>query len=246
MEITICPGHGKNGNPEIFEPIRIHPGEMLSVVGCTGSGKTRLIRDIEQLADGDSVTARRILLDGKAVPAAERTERSRGLVAHLGQNMRFVLDTTVEDFIKLHAACRKKAVSAEEVLAAANAIAQEEITLESALARLSGGQARALMTADIACICDSPVVLIDEIENAGVDKTKAFDLLCGSSKVIIAVTHDPHTALMANRRIVLEGGAVIRIAERTAGEEALYRELTCEYERGQRLRTLLRKGSLLA
>ena len=30
------------------------------------------------------------------------------------------------------------------------------------------------MIADIALVCDSPVVLIDEIENAGVDKEKAF------------------------------------------------------------------------
>lgn len=31
------------------------------------------------------------------------TRISGQLVAHLGQNMRFVLDTTVEDFLRLHA-----------------------------------------------------------------------------------------------------------------------------------------------
>lgn len=33
------------------------------------------------------------------------------------------------------------------------------------------------MIADIALLCDSPIVLIDEIENAGIDKERALGLL---------------------------------------------------------------------
>ena len=35
------------------------------------------------------------------------------------------------------------------------------------------------MTADIAVISDSPIVLIDEIENAGIKKQEALRLLAG-------------------------------------------------------------------
>lgn len=52
------------------------------------------------------------------------------------------------------------------------------------------------MIADIALLCDSPIVLIDEIENAGIDKERALGLLQRHDKLVLVVTHDPHTALM--------------------------------------------------
>ncbi len=59
------------------------------------------------------------------------------------------------------------------------------------------------MIADIALLCDSPIVLIDEIENAGIDKERALGLLQRHDKLVLVVTHDPHTALMSRRRIVM-------------------------------------------
>lgn len=111
---------------------------------------------------------------------------------------------------------------------------------------LSGGQTRALMIADIALICDSPIVLVDEIENAGIDKQRALSLLQSREKLVLVVTHDPHTALMAERRLVMSGGAVKAVITRSEREAALYDQLSIEYARSQRLQTLLRKGELLA
>lgn len=98
----------------------------------------------------------------------------------------------------------------------------------------------------IALICDSPIVLIDEIENAGIDKERALGLLQKSDKLVLVVTHDPHTALMARRRIVLAGGAVTAVVERTAGEAALYEALGRAYREQRRYQTQLRKGAYLA
>ncbi|WP_273482489.1 ATP-binding cassette domain-containing protein [Dysosmobacter welbionis] len=114
------------------------------------------------------------------------------------------------------------------------------------LNQLSGGQSRALMIADIALICDSPIVLIDEIENAGIDKERALGLLQKSDKLVLVITHDPHTALMARRRIVLAGGAVTAVVERTAGEAALYMALGRAYREQRRYQAQLRKGAYLA
>ena len=65
--LTILPGHDKRGTVESFLPIHLKRGQLYTIVGNTGSGKSRLIKDVEQLAQGDSVTGRTILLDGAPV-----------------------------------------------------------------------------------------------------------------------------------------------------------------------------------
>lgn len=244
--LTILPGKDKNKQVEPYSSFSLRRGELYTIVGNTGSGKTRFIKDIEQLAYGDSITERRILLDGARVAPSERQRLSSRLVAHLGQNMRFVLDTNVLKFLQLHAECRKCSATPEEVLVLTNQITSEPVLLDQSLNQLSGGQSRALMIADIALICDSPIVLIDEIENAGIDKERALNLLLSRDKLVLVVTHDPHTALMAQQRIVLSGGAVTAIVERSAEEYALYQTLGQIYKQQQHYQSLLRKGAYLA
>jgi hypothetical protein len=45
------------------------------------------------------------------------------------------------------------------------------------MTELSGGQTRSLLIADAVVIGNSPIILLDEIENAGIHKTKALELL---------------------------------------------------------------------
>ena len=113
------------------------------------------------------------------------------------------------------------------------------------LNQLSGGQARELMIEDIEMVCDSLVVIIDEIENAGVDKEKAFLHLKNQDKLVLVVTHDPHTALMAHKRIVLHGGAVTAVVERAPQEVELYGELSLAYQQHQTYQSLLSKAAHL-
>lgn len=138
------------------------------------------------------MSGRHVLLDGRISERNRRMEIAAGLVAHLGQSMRFVLDTTVEEFLMLHGLCRGKNVDLDGILELANGITPEPILAGQNLNLLSGGQTRALMIADIALICDSPVVLIDEIENAGIDKEHALRALLGHDKLVLVVTHDSH------------------------------------------------------
>lgn len=39
------------------------------------------------------------------------------------------------------------------------------------------------MIADTALISRAPIILIDEIENAGIDKNRALSLLCGNARL---------------------------------------------------------------
>ena len=241
-KLELFPGHDKNGIKEQFSPLTMKRGELYTIVGSTGSGKSRLIKDIEQLANGDSVTGRRVRLNGESLRGRQRLDASRSIVAHLAQNMRFVLDTSVGNFIKLHAGCRSKDISPTEVLSLANRLTPEPIFMEENLNLLSGGQARSLMIADIALICDSPIVLIDEIENAGLDKEEALRTLQSQDKLVLVVTHEIHTALMSSQRIVMRNGAILSIVSRTPAEQTLFQKLSQQYHEEQRLRCLLRAG----
>ena len=98
------------------------------------------------------------------------------------------------------------------------------------------------MTADIARISDSPIVLIDEIENAGIRKQEALKLLSGEGKIVIVVTHDPVLALLTEKRIVMENGGMVKIIERSDGEREMCSRLAELDEKMIMLRETIRRG----
>jgi ABC-type lipoprotein export system ATPase subunit len=104
--ITVVGGHDKAGRKENIEELTISAGEIVGIVGPTGSGKSSIISDIEQIAQGDTFSGRRILFDGKVPNRRVRTDPRRKLVAQLSQTMNFLADMTVGDFILLHSKCR--------------------------------------------------------------------------------------------------------------------------------------------
>ena len=166
QEIAILGGRTKSGEAEEFT-LTIQPGEIVSIVGPTGSGKSRLLADIECLAQRDTPTKRQVLVNGRELADEERFAMDGRLVAQLSQNMNFVMDLSVGEFLEMHAKSRMHpdpAKVAAECFAAANDLAGEKFTPQTKVTQLSGGQSRALMIADTACMSASPIVLIDEIE----------------------------------------------------------------------------------
>ena len=111
---------------------------------------------------------------------------------------------------------------------------------------LSGGQSRALMIADTAILSSSPIVLIDEIENAGIDRRKALDLLIGEEKIVLMATHDPTLALIGDRRIVIKNGGIEKIVETSKKEKELLKDLEKMDAIVQAIRTDLREGRELS
>lgn len=211
--VTVIGGRNKRGEAEQFE-LTLRPGEVTCIVGPTGSGKSRFLADIEWLAQEDSPTGRRILLNGAPPDPAWRYAVERRLVAQLSQNMNFVMDLSAEQFILLHAESRlvaDPAGIAATILDLANSLAGEPFGPDTPVTALSGGQSRALMIADVACLSRSPIVLIDEIENAGIDRKQALALLADRHKIVLMATHDPILALMGQRRLVFGNGGVAAI-----------------------------------
>ena len=244
--LTIYPGKDKNGNTENFQSLTFYKGHIYSIVGNTGSGKSRLIKDIEQFVNNDSITKRKIVVDDMEVPIDKRNLFSTKLISHLSQNMRFVLDSTVEEFLIIHKECKNNtSVSIEEILKVANSITAEPISMNQELSSLSGGQTRALMIADVALISDNPIILIDEIENAGINKNIALDILLKSDKLIFIVTHDPHTALIAEKRIIMENGSIFKIIDKSEEEKEILNKLKLMYDFQLECQSKLRKGDKL-
>ena len=75
------------------------------------------------------------------------------------------------------------------------------------MTELSGGQTRALLIADATIICNTPIVLLDEVENAGIHRTRRWSCCARHRKIFIFVTHDPRIALLSDFRVVMQGRA---------------------------------------
>ncbi len=225
--ITIIGGYNKLGEKENVE-IEIKAGEIISIVGPTGSGKSRLLADIEWMAQGDTPTKRKILLNGDIPEKELRFSSEFKLVAQLSQNMNFVIDLKVREFLLLHAESRfieNKEEVVDKVIEKANELAGESFKPDTPLTSLSGGQSRALMIADTAILSKSPIILIDEIENAGIDRKRALELLVKEEKIVLMATHDPILALMGDKRLVISNGGIVKVLETTENEKKLLSKL---------------------
>lgn len=243
--LTILPGKNKSGEKEGFEELQIRKSEIVAIVGPTGSGKSRLLADIEWTAQRDTPTDRAILINDETPDKKWRFSSNNKLVAQLSQNMNFVMDLSVQEFLELHAQSRMVENIPEvvaRIITEANKLAGEQFTTDTQITSLSGGQSRALMIADTAILSTSPIVLIDEIENAGIDRKKALDLLVSEDKIVLMATHDPLLALMADRRIVISNGGISKVLETSAEEKMRLKDLEEMDNQVQEIRRKLRYG----
>lgn len=248
-KLSLLPGRHKDGTPEGYARLDFHKGEIVALVGPTGAGKSRLLADIEYLAVGDSPTGRSILINDEAPDLTKRFSVQNKLVAELSQNMNFVMDLTVREFLELHASSRmieNAEATVQRIIETAVNLAGEPFNEDTNITALSGGQSRSLMIADTALLSPSPIVLIDELENAGIDRREALKLLVAGDKIVLMATHDPVLALMANRRLVIQNGGIAKVVERSPEEQTVLEALLVQDGRLRDLRRQLRHGETLS
>lgn len=231
--ITILPGFNKDNQQETFKNITLVPGNIYSVVGPTGSGKTQLLDDIERLNPGDGVSRRRVISD------------KHPSIHHLSQKMHYMVDMPVKEFILLYGESIGEIdveSYSQRIINKANTLCGEAIKSTDQLTRLSGGQSRALMIATVAMNADSDIVLLDEIENAGINRLEVLETLRTSNKIVIMITHDPLLALQADYRLVLKNGGIQSVIPRNVYEEFLSQQLYSIDQYISQIRSSLREG----
>ena len=250
QSVTVMGGHGKNGAPEGVARFDMKMGDVVSIVGPTGSGKTTLINDLELFADANTPTGRIVLINGVRPPAEYRNDPSHNPIALITQHTTFLSDLPVREFLTTHARIRQNdpaflVDAVQRTLDFANQLTGEAINVESSMTELSGGQTRALLIADATIICNTPIVLLDEVENAGIHRTRALELLRAHRKIFIFVTHDPRIALLSDYRIVMKNGSIERVLNTDACERVFSAKVSRLDDVLCRLRDKLRWGERL-
>lgn len=247
--ITIIGGNGKSGEREPLRELTLEMGKVVSIVGPTGAGKTALINDIALFANENTPSRRRVLINGDVPPEEIAVDPSRNPIAIITQHTNFLSDLSVRKFLSVHAAIRRHqgttASAVDETLEFANQLTGEPIMEERAMTELSGGQARALMITDAVVIGNSPVILLDEIENAGIDKIRAVELLRRYRKIFVFVTHDVRIALLSDFRVIMEKGAMQRLVVTDDEERRVADEITRLDDLMLELRNAIRHGGHL-
>src|SRR5512146_2868052 len=104
--ITILGGYNRSGVPEAVERIDLRMGDVVSIVGPTGSGKTTLINDLELFADANTQTGRRVLINNERPPLEYRDNTAMNPIALITQHTTFLSDLPVQDFLTAHAGIR--------------------------------------------------------------------------------------------------------------------------------------------
>ncbi len=195
--------------------IKIEPGEMIGLVGHSGSGKSTMVNLICRFYD---VTEGAILIDGvdiRSVPVAEYRQ-------HIGLVLQepFLFFGTIAENI----AYGKPEATREEIVAAARAAHAHEFILrllhgyDSLVGErgqaLSGGERQRISIAR-ALLIDPRILILDEATSS-VDTTtekeiqKALDNLV-RGRTTIAIAHRLSTLRDANRLVVLDRGSVVEV-----------------------------------
>ncbi|PKM80720.1 MAG: ABC transporter ATP-binding protein [Firmicutes bacterium HGW-Firmicutes-14] len=246
-EITILPGLDKTGIIEGFSEINLKAGETVSIVGPTGSGKTAFITDIELMAQEDTSTRRRVLVNGESPPDEIRYNPAMKPIAMITQNTKCFADLSTEEFLQIHA--RARGITDNKVIFKtidlANNFTGEKITKDVKVTVLSGGQTRSLLIADALLIGAAPIILLDEIENAGIFKQEVIGIIENTGKIIIFVTHDPVIALLTQKRIIMENGAVKKVLIQSDIETRAAQNLIELDKRVGSIREELRAGNVI-
>jgi len=246
-KVTICGGHGRNGSKEAVDKIELKMGNVLSIVGLTGSGKTALINDIALFANRNTPSGRTVLINDQ-IPTEEMQNPAMNPIALITQHTNFLSDLPVKKFLETHISVRQHGnpeLALKQTLDFANQLTGEPILLQNAMTELSGGQSRALLIADAVIVCSSPIILLDEIENAGIYRTRALELLKQYKKIFVFVTHDPVIALLSDFRIIMQNGAMQKLIVTCEEEKEAVKEIKKLDDLLVRLRNKMRAGELL-
>jgi len=191
--------------------VQIQTGEILAVVGPSGSGKSSFLRLLNRLDEPTSGTVFLEGIDYRQLPPRE-LRRKVGMVTQRA----FMFPGTVAENLSFGPRQRGEALSDART---------EELLTRVGLPRygardvvnLSGGEAqrvslaRALANSPVVLLLDEPTSALDDEAKSGVESL-IREIINDSRLTCVVVTHDvSQAARMANRVMLLEWGCVVKI-----------------------------------
>lgn len=207
-----------DGEEGLHEPVlqkisfEVPSGQMVAILGATGSGKTSLINLIPRLYDP---TEGRVLIDGVDLKEYTQAELRRNIALALQNAVLF--SGTIADNIRFG---RPEATD-EEVIAAAKAAQAHEFIMSKEGgyqaqvsqrgANFSGGQKQRLAIAR--ALCTHPRLLILDDSTSAVDVETEVDIQKALEKLMkgrttFVVAQRISTVLRADRILVLDNGQI--------------------------------------
>ncbi len=195
--------------------LTVYRGEFVAIVGASGSGKTTLLNLIGGL---DTPTSGQILVDGKDITKLndeQMSEVRRHKIGVLFQDQHLLpIFTALEnvevpmllDEIKTEER-RKRAMKLLEMM-------QVDHRAQHMPHELSGGMrsrvalARALAMDPAVLLCDEPTGDLDHATGAEIIQLMR-NLAKKQNRAVLAATHDPETARMADRILLLRDGVLV-------------------------------------
>jgi NitT/TauT family transport system ATP-binding protein len=189
--------------------LAVAPGEIVSIIGRSGAGKSTFLRLVCGLMDADSGT---VTIAGESPHVAREAKR----IGFLPQSPALLPWLTVRRNVSLVQRVNARHGEADD---AAELLAEVGLgdVLDAYPAELSGGMqhrvalARALATGAQLLALDEPFGSLDEITRASL-----YDLLIKEwrqrARTIVLVTHNLDEAVLLSDRIVVLSGSPARVA----------------------------------
>lgn len=199
----------------------IKEGEMVSIMGPSGSGKSSLLNILGLL---DGMYEGEYLLDG--INVADLTEKEQAdlrgeKIGFVFQSFHLLKDLTALDNVKMALILANERKSLKQRMGKREMIQKSQYMLErlgmkdhmdQKASELSGGQqqrvaiARALVNEPSVLLADEPTGALDQ--KNGETLLELLSEIHGDGNSIVMVTHDPKVASVAERQIYIEDGKI--------------------------------------
>jgi lipoprotein-releasing system ATP-binding protein len=195
--------------------LEIHAGEMVAVVGSSGSGKSTFLHLLGGL---DKPTSGRVLINGKNIYALNESDKCKLRNESLGFVYQF--HHLLPEFSALENVGMPLLIRGEDpgvINDKAEYLLKQvglEHRLEHRLGQLSGGErqrvaiARALVADPLCVLADEPTGNLDP-QNAERVLQLFFDLQAARKTSVVMVTHDANIARRAGRVLRIEDGKLV-------------------------------------
>ncbi|ADN00607.1 ABC transporter ATP-binding protein [Dickeya dadantii] len=199
--------------------LSIHSGEYVSIAGPSGCGKSTLLSIMGLL---DTPTEGHYRLNGADVERIGRREMARLRNREIGfifQSFNLISDLTIAENVALPLTYRNDLSRLEQKARVIQAL--EKVNMSHRVrhypSQLSGGQQQRVAVAR--AIVGKPSLLLADEPTGNLDSANAeavmniLDELHQDGATICIVTHDPRSAMRAQRTIVLSDGQVVADGE---------------------------------